>query len=641
MNSADEFDTDNQLDIDSELCSKKRKFNKDQMKTSFSNADIDNGHTLSKNAVRKRSREYAHRQCRIIIRNVSYKITAKKLRTAFEQYGTLEDVNLLKRPDGKLVGCAFLQYAKPEQSDRAIKAMNGEIFMGRKLEVCYALSKGTYKKLKIEPVVKQEEIKHEDDGEIHLEDTTEIDQSENFDQEEANSDGEEKSLNVCIEDTKPLKPVNHKKYTEIEEGRTVFLKNVPYDADESTLNDIMTQFGTVEKVFINKERVSGHSKGTAFVIFKLKDSAEISKKQSFKVLVHNQFIEIVDALNKKEIRDKNSGMNEKSGKDSRNLYLLKEGLIMAGSPAAKGVSKADMAQRLRLEQRCAQMLKNLSRFVSRERLTIHNLPENYTNGDLRKKVQQHTGSNPLECRVMRENMPSFGNPTGKSRGYGFLSFKKHEIALEVLRKLNNNPAVFGKGSRPIVAFSIEDRKVHNIKQQRLLKSRLNNPTYQEKIKKIQAKNREKNLRKKEQKKVSSEQLAIVPNTTARASNKFNDRKKPKKERKRKLLETTEEFTGEISRQGKVGIRSIRKINFQAGAHMERIKSEKQEARKKRVKREHERNRQIKAARRVKPKQTNISELKREDQYFQQTVGKYKEIINQAVGKTERSKWYNE
>ncbi|KAL1389271.1 hypothetical protein pipiens_012511 [Culex pipiens pipiens] len=548
------------------------------------------GGRFSKNAVRKRSREFIHRQCRLIVRNVSYQITDKKLREAFEKFGTLEEVNILKRPDGRLVGCAFLQYTKKEESDKAIANMDGDVFMGRKLES--------------EP-----------------------------------SDDEDKK------DIKPPVVARQKNHTEIEEGRTVFLKNVPYDADESSLKDVMSQFGIVERVLINKERISGHPKGTAFVIFKLKDSADMSRKQSYKLQVNNQFIEIVEALKKKDIKDKENQKNERHGKDSRNLYLLKEGLIMAGSPAAKDVSKTDMAQRLRLEQKCSQMLKNLSRFVARERLTIHNLPEQYTSNDLRKMVQKFTNQNPQECRVMRENRPSFGNPSGKSRGYGFLSFKKHEIALEVLRKLNNNPSVFGKNTRPIVSFSVEDRKVHTIKLQRLQKSKLNNPTYQDKLEKLREKKKEKFLRKKEQKKTEREQMAIVPHAQPNDAHKHKPPTKPaKKERKRKLAETTEEFTGEISRQGRVGIRSNRKINFQADAHMERLKEEKKDARKKRVKAEHERNRQQKATRRVRPKQTGLAELRKEDQYFQQTVGKYKDIISKAAtaaGKTtERSKWYS-
>lgn len=47
---------------------------------------------------------------------------------------------------------------------------------------------------------------------------------------------------------------------------------------------------------------------------------------------------------------------------------------------------------------------------------------------------------------MRENKPSPGNPLGKSKGYGFLSFKTHDEALNCLRKVNNNPNVFGKNN---------------------------------------------------------------------------------------------------------------------------------------------------------------------------------------------------
>lgn len=43
---------------------------------------------------------------------------------------------------------------------------------------------------------------------------------------------------------------------------------------------------------------------------------------------------------------------------------------------------------------------------------------------------------------MRENQPTPEHPKGKPKGFGFLSFKRHEEALNVLRKLNNNPEVF-------------------------------------------------------------------------------------------------------------------------------------------------------------------------------------------------------
>ena len=79
-----------------------------------------------------------------------------------------------------------------------------------------------------------------------------------------------------------------------------------------------------------------------------------------------------------------------------------------------------------------------------------------------------------------------------SKGYGFVTFARHEDALLALRNLNNNPDVFTKDKvdlrslyhlnshlqlffpqRPIVEFSVENRAALNARQQRTQKSREN------------------------------------------------------------------------------------------------------------------------------------------------------------------------
>lgn len=69
------------------------------------------------------------------------------------------------------------------------------------------------------------------------------------------------------------------------------------------------------------------------------------------------------ALSRDEMKTKQAEKEKKedSGKDSRNLYLAREGLIMSGSKAADGVSASDMAKRHELEQVKTQVLKNLNR----------------------------------------------------------------------------------------------------------------------------------------------------------------------------------------------------------------------------------------------------------------------------------------
>lgn len=108
----------------------------------------------------------------------------------------------------------------------------------------------------------------------------------------------------------------------------------------------------------------------------------------FKLL--NQVLDPVVAVTRQDIQKKFESARQHQPADSRNLYLVKEGLLVAGSSAAEGVSPADMAKRLRLEQIKNQMLKDLNRFLSRERLTVHNIPPAYDSAKLRRVVETNT-----------------------------------------------------------------------------------------------------------------------------------------------------------------------------------------------------------------------------------------------------------
>lgn len=109
---------------------------------------------------------------------------------------------------------------------------------------------------------------------------------------------------------------------------------------------------------------------------------------SFKLF--DQILDPQAALSRNEISQK-AESKKKQSIDKRNLYLAKEGLIAAGTPAAEGVSQSDLAKRLRLEQSKNQSLKNLNRFVSMERLSIHNIPPSYDSAKLRKVVIKSSG----------------------------------------------------------------------------------------------------------------------------------------------------------------------------------------------------------------------------------------------------------
>jgi nucleolar protein 4 len=66
--------------------------------------------------------------------------------------------------------------------------------------------------------------------------------------------------------------------------------------------------------------------------------------------------------------------------------------------------------------------------------------------------------------------------SGKNKGFAFVAFANDEMALDALRSLNNNPEAFTKDQRPIVEFSLENKKVLNAREKRLEKSKEKNPT---------------------------------------------------------------------------------------------------------------------------------------------------------------------
>ena len=59
---------------------------------------------------KQKKQQYNARKSRLILRNLSYKATDEGMREHFGKYGELDEVNILKKADGKIVGCAFIQY---------------------------------------------------------------------------------------------------------------------------------------------------------------------------------------------------------------------------------------------------------------------------------------------------------------------------------------------------------------------------------------------------------------------------------------------------------------------------------------------------------------------------------------------------
>uniref|UniRef100_A0A673UN60 RRM domain-containing protein n=1 Tax=Suricata suricatta TaxID=37032 RepID=A0A673UN60_SURSU len=322
------------------------------------------------------------------------------------------------------------------------------------------------------PAVESSEEDHSDED-SDLGEGSSVDSGEELAQSEASSEQQDD------EDVKVSKKKKRKLPSDVNEGKTVFIRNLSFDSEEEELGELLQQFGDLKYVRIVLHPDTEHSKGCAFAQFMTQEAAQkcleaaSPETEGGGLKLDGRLLKIDLAVTRDEAA-KLQTKKVKKPTGTRNLYLAREGLIRAGTKAAEGVSAADMAKRERFELLKHQKLKDQNIFVSQTRLCLHNLPKAVDDKELRKLLLNATrgekGVRLKECRVMRDLKGAPGKVKGQSLGYAFAEFQEHEHALTALRHINNNPEIFGPLKRPIVEFSLEDRRKLKIKELRIQRS---------------------------------------------------------------------------------------------------------------------------------------------------------------------------
>ncbi|KAI0746734.1 hypothetical protein C8Q80DRAFT_1177076 [Daedaleopsis nitida] len=416
----------------------------------------------------------------------------------------------------------------------------------RTIAVDWALSKDKWEaeKAKIE-AENDDEISGDDseDGEDDSEDgsSEEVedeqlgvheDGSDESGSEADNSHSEDEFGEDGEDDQKPAKPT----LPPPEVGTTVFVRNVPFEATEDELRTLFRAFGPLRYARITMDAATGRSRGTGFVCFWNKEDADkaieqsnilraetmgdesaVVKKNPFKMpslltpdpsasiaqnlVLHGRTLDVSCAVTRDEASKlKEAGERQREKADKRNLYLLREGIILPNSPAAESLPPAEVEKRTQsFNQRRALLRSNPSLFVSRTRLSIRQLPLFVTermlkrlaihavrtfeaeakagkreplsadelaepedaadeDGDVKMKSEEDASASSKkyqkkgkgkgratgikQAKIIRQQDrvdPVTGK--GRSRGYGFLELDTHADALRVLRWANNNLAV--------------------------------------------------------------------------------------------------------------------------------------------------------------------------------------------------------
>ncbi|KAG5186528.1 hypothetical protein JKP88DRAFT_346539 [Tribonema minus] len=190
---------------------------------------------------------------------------------------------------------------------------------------------------------------------------------------------------------------------DVGQGRTVFVRNVGFDATEDALRECFEDFGDVRLALLVKDKGTGMPRGTAFVKFTTREAADkclavaegledgaepindiLSGGNS--IYLGGRALHVMRAVERDEAqRLGGKGPDGQSAKkDKRNLYLANEGLLIATEEAARETPKADMDKRAAARADKKQKLKNPLFFISPLRLSVRNLSRAVTDAALRK-----------------------------------------------------------------------------------------------------------------------------------------------------------------------------------------------------------------------------------------------------------------
>ena len=348
---------------------------------------------------------------RLIVRNIPFGTTQTHLTDLFAPFGKVLEVTLPKKEgeSSKIKGFAFVQMTNNEDATKAMEAINGKEFKNRVLAVDWSLSKNEY----LKHAKSEEQVEECKVGEKCNEKAISGDNEDYLSIADGSNENEpEKKEAVKPCEESPAFSAS----SEIE--RTVFVRNLPFDTKDGDITELFSKFGEIEAVKLVKDKDTGFTRGSAFIIFKSdcsikqcisKNNCERDQYAETSALVdadrqeaangdhqkglflRGRPLYVFPAVDKKSAQKLSKSKLLQDGdltvKDKRNLYLVNEGLIRAGAPAFRHWTADEVDFRKRLtKERQVGLKKDLNLMISSIRLSVRHLPTRVEESQLRNVV---------------------------------------------------------------------------------------------------------------------------------------------------------------------------------------------------------------------------------------------------------------
>lgn len=398
------------------------------------------------------------RTSRVIIRNLSFYANEKHIKSTMESsFGPVAEVNLPLVPSlpneaqnnkksnvPRHRGFAFVTFSSASSAKKAVEKGSEVKIKNRLVAIDFSVSKQEHQKMMKEADKKEEsdsdstssDSEDEEDKDGAGSDKNSDSESSGSESEEEGSGSEDESGEDESDEEGESKTAKEKaeapKFDANEAQRTLFLRNIPFDATRHDIFELFREFGRIQAVYLVKDPKSGVFRGTAFVRFEhekgavaaLELSGGSNKDQNDTTFVSSKNIAVglgQDAsmnsftLNGRPIlmdlavdrttasslavqRDEDGKPIKKMvGKDRRNLYLKNEGRVSSsadGAGAASAGAKhggvwedlppADRSKRERAFADKSTKLRSPLFFINPTRISIRNLGKHVNEAALKK-----------------------------------------------------------------------------------------------------------------------------------------------------------------------------------------------------------------------------------------------------------------
>ncbi|KAF9628924.1 putative ribosome biogenesis protein [Lasiodiplodia theobromae] len=428
-------------------------------------------------AKKRKEEQMQPSQSKLIIRNLPWSIkTEDQLSKLFLSYGKIKKAILPKKSNGMLAGYGFVTLRGRKNAEKALEAVNGKEIDGRTLAVDWSVEKETWQKFG--------GVRY---ARVVIDRVTEKPKGTGF---------------VCF-----FK----------EDDAITCLKNAPKQHNPQNLKD-------------KSAPIAAHS---------VLQNTEADPTGQY--TMDGRVLNITKAVERNEaekLTAEGVAHRYKRDNDKRKLYLLSEGTIPSNSPLYKLLSPAEIQLReASVKQRKNLIESNPSLHMSLTRLSVRNIPRTISSKDLKQLARQaivgfakdmkegkrsplsqeelRRGDDEMreadkerrkkgkgvvkQAKIVFENKDgtkvSETSGAGRSRGYGFIEYYTHRHALMGLRWLNCHAIDYQALETTQKSKKVSPEDIKDRKKRLIVEFAIENAQVVQRRKEMEAKMREKTLKK--------------------------------------------------------------------------------------------------------------------------------------------------